>query len=124
MLNVSASWHMNPEAPHKPVSALKLFQTFKTYKGGSRAGAEVGQAQFICQLRQEVGPLAFTAAVELEDSHISEFFSKHALNVELLHTPNVALCSRARTTSWKTLSTNAAAFGLSGSWTVVTMALL
>lgn len=88
---------MNQDALHKPVSALKLSQTFmvqntilnnrawvcsrykhgkgETYKGGSRAGAEVGHAQFISDLRQEVGPQAFTAAVELKDSHISEIFS-------------------------------------------------
>lgn len=43
-----------------------------TYKGGSGAGTQVGQAQFIRYLCQEVGSLAFTAAVQLEHNTMCE----------------------------------------------------
>lgn len=67
------TWRMcvRPATPEVSVWGLCRgnLSRLQTHKVGFRAGTEVGQAQFVCDVCQEGGSLAFTAAGQLEHNN-------------------------------------------------------
>lgn len=56
----------------------------RTYSWRSGAGAEVGQAQFVCEVSQKRGPLAFTTAAQLKCRNNTATFKSWMLNCQTL----------------------------------------